>query len=136
MTFTEAKNEFDSKYGTSAEYDCFLPVHLIIGKKTSLKKKNGQHNEEYYKWQFLYSIVYSGMYGKDNIGTEVQFPKGNKSSVRYAVPPGLSSVCLVPFLSEMPSRCDYDKIPEPEMLSEISAIRDLGVINTYLAAPR
>ncbi|MEW6774503.1 MAG: N-6 DNA methylase [Bacteroidota bacterium] len=80
MTFTEAKNEFDKKYGTATEYDCFLPEHLTFGRKTNFKKKNGQQNEQYYKWQFLYSIVQSGLFAKDYIGTEVQFPKGNKSS--------------------------------------------------------
>lgn len=80
MTFTEAKHEFDKKYGTVTEYDCFLTEHLTFGRKTNFKKKNGQPNEQYYKWQFLYSIVQSGLFAKDYIGTEVQFPKGNKSS--------------------------------------------------------
>lgn len=79
-TFTEAKHEFDNKYGTATEYDCFLSEHLTFGRKTNFKKKNGQRNEQYYKWQFLYSIVQSGHFAKDYIGTEVQFPKGNKSS--------------------------------------------------------
>ena len=79
-TFTETKHEFDNKYGTATEYDCFLPEHLTFGRKTNFKKKNGQPNEQYYKWQFLYSIVQSGLFTKDYIGTEVQFPKGNKSS--------------------------------------------------------
>jgi len=80
LTFTEAKQEFDNKYGTAVEYDCFLPEHLTFGRKTNFKKKNGQRNEQYYKWQFLYSIVQSGLFAKDYIGTEIQFPKGNKSS--------------------------------------------------------
>jgi type I restriction enzyme M protein len=80
MTFTEAKHEFDKKYGTATEYDCFLTEHLTFGRKTNFKKKNGQPNEQYYKWQFLYSIVQSELFAKDYIGTEVQFPKGNKSS--------------------------------------------------------
>lgn len=79
-TFTEAKHEFDNKYGTATEYDCFLSEHLTFGRKSNFKKKNGQRNEQYYKWQFLYSIVQSGHFAKDYIGTEVQFPKGNKSS--------------------------------------------------------
>jgi len=80
MTFTEAKHEFDNKYGTTTEYDCFLSEHLTFGRKTNFKNKNRQRNEQYYKWQFLYSIVQSGLFAKDYIGTEVQFPKGNKSS--------------------------------------------------------
>lgn len=80
MSFLVEKNKFDNEYGTATEYDCFLPVHLTFGVKTSLRNKNGQQNEQYYKWQFLNSIVQSGLFAKDFIGTEVQFPKGNKFS--------------------------------------------------------
>ena len=80
MIFTEAKNVFDSKYGNSNEFECFLPDHLSFNKKTFLKKKDGTRNEQYYKWQFLYSLINSGLFPKDLIGTEINFPKGNKSS--------------------------------------------------------
>ena len=80
MTFTEAKQEFDNKYENVAEFDCFIQEHLTFNKKTNFKKKNGTKNEQYYKWQFLYSIIQSGLFTKDFIGTEVHFPKGNKSS--------------------------------------------------------
>lgn len=78
--FTEAKIEFDSKYKNASEFLCFVPEHLSVNKTTSLKKKDGTKNEQYYKWQFLYSIVHSGLYPKDLIGTEINLPKGNKSS--------------------------------------------------------
>ena len=80
MTFTEAKQEFDSKYENVTEFDCFIQEHLTFNKKTNFKKKNGTKNEQYYKWQFLYAIIQSGLFAKDYIGTEVHFPKGNKSS--------------------------------------------------------
>lgn len=80
MTFTEAKQEFDNKYENVTEFDCFIQEHLTFNKKTNFKKKNGVKNEQYYKWQFLYSIIQSGLFTKDYIGTEVHFPKGNKSS--------------------------------------------------------
>lgn len=79
-TFTSAKQEFDAKFENSIEFEGFLPEHLTFGKKNSIKNKAGNKNEEYYKWQFLYGIVYSGMFAKDFIGTEVNLPKGNKSS--------------------------------------------------------
>jgi type I restriction enzyme M protein len=53
--FSEVKSEFDKKYSTAIELDNFLPEHLTVIKKTSLKKKNGNNNEQYYKWQFFYS---------------------------------------------------------------------------------
>lgn len=80
MTFTEAKNDFDSKYANVIELTHFLSEHLSYGKVSNLKKKGGEPNEQYYKWQFLYSIIHSGLFAKDYIGTEILFPKGNKSS--------------------------------------------------------
>src|SRR5690606_2091491 len=76
----EAKQEFDKKYANCEDFDCFIQQHLTFNKKTSFKKKNKSFNEEYYKWQFLYALTHSGLFQKDFIGTEIQFPKGNKSS--------------------------------------------------------
>lgn len=80
MTFTEAKLEFDQKYGNATSFTSFVPDHLNINKETSFKKKDGSRNEQYYKWQFLYGIVHAGLFPKDYIGTEIHFPKGNKNS--------------------------------------------------------
>lgn len=85
MTFTEAKQQFDVQYGNSAEFDNFLPEHLTLNKRTSVRKSNGTKNEQYYKWQFLYAIVQSGLFPKDLIGTEIHFPKGNKSSAAIKI---------------------------------------------------
>ena len=80
ITFENEKILFDDKYGTAKEIDCFLPVHLTIGgKENDLYKKDGSHNEQYYKWQFLYCFVSAGLCSKDFIGVEVSFPKGNKN---------------------------------------------------------
>lgn len=81
ITFENEKILFDDKYRTAKEIDCFLPVHLTIGgKENDLYKKDGSHNEQYYKWQFLYCFVFAGLCSKDFIGVEVSFPKGNKNS--------------------------------------------------------
>ncbi len=80
MTFTEAKQRFDNQYGAATEFTNFLPEHLSIGKKTGLRKTNGTPNEQYYKWQCLSALVDAGLFPKDLMGTEVHFPKGNKSS--------------------------------------------------------
>jgi len=79
-SFSQVKIEFDKKYGAKKHFDNFLPEHLTSNKKTVIQKENGVKNEQYYKWQFFYALVYSGMYAKDYIGTEVSFPKGNKNS--------------------------------------------------------
>jgi type I restriction enzyme M protein len=80
MNFSQKKLEFDLKYKNSNAFKAFLPIHLTFNKEVIIKNKQNQPNEEYYKWQFLYAIVYSGMYAKDYIGVEIHFPKGNKSS--------------------------------------------------------
>lgn len=78
--FLKYKYDFDSKYQRKNVFDCFLPIHLELSKKVKIRNKNNVTNEEYYKWQYLYAIVHSGMYAKDYIGVEVHFPKGNKNS--------------------------------------------------------
>ena len=79
--FDELKKEYDAAHKNDKSVSCFLPVHLTTGKiETSLKKKNGDNNEQYYKWQFLNCFIGAGLCAKDYVGTEVQFPKGNKSS--------------------------------------------------------
>ncbi|RWY49080.1 HsdM family class I SAM-dependent methyltransferase [Mucilaginibacter gilvus] len=80
LSFSKSKLEFDKKFATSNEFSNFLPEHLQVKKTTILKGKNGAKNEQYYKWQFLFSLINSGMYIKDYVGTEVYFPKGNKNS--------------------------------------------------------
>lgn len=44
MTFTEARNEFDSKYQFIKKYTCFRPEHLTMNKESKVRKKNGEHN--------------------------------------------------------------------------------------------
>src|ERR1044071_6424567 len=78
--FTEYKEKFDKEFGRKDSFDCFLPVNETQNAKSKIKGVSGKPNEEFYKWQFLYALVHSGMYAKDYIGTEVYFPKGNKSS--------------------------------------------------------
>ncbi len=79
-TFLQAKQEFDQKYSNQKEFLAFLPVNLTVTKRCSIKDLYNKPNEEYYKWQFVYSLVYSGLYQKDNLGLEIYFPKGNKNS--------------------------------------------------------
>lgn len=79
--FEELKIEYDEFHGKDMVLECFLPVHLTINKiETNIFKKNGTHNEQYYKWQFLNCFVESGLCSKDYVGTEVNFPKGNKGA--------------------------------------------------------
>ena len=79
-TFLQAKQDFDSKYSLKKEFAAFIPVNQRLSESYVIKNKKGKTNEEYYKWQFFYSLVYSGLYQKDYLGCEVYFPKGNKNS--------------------------------------------------------
>lgn len=79
-SFSQTKIDFDKKNNSNDKLIAFLPVHLSINKEVTIKNSENMPNEEYYKWQYFHSIVFSGLYPKDYIGTEVSFPKGNKNS--------------------------------------------------------
>lgn len=78
--FSDKKEEFDEKYCNKNEVIAIVPVNLEINKKCIIKTKRNEINEEYYKWQFIYALINSGMYNKDFIGVEICLPKGNKNS--------------------------------------------------------
>ncbi len=78
--FFEAKNEFDDQYRNATSFIAIVPVHMTLNKECCIRRKNNEPNEEYYKWQFIYSLVASGLYNKDYLGVEISFPKGNKES--------------------------------------------------------
>lgn len=79
-SFSDKKEEFDKEYYNKNEIEAIVPVNLEINKTCVIKTKNNKKNEEYYKWQFIYALINSGMYNKDFIGVEVCLPKGNKNS--------------------------------------------------------
>lgn len=85
-TFTESKSIFDRTYG-HADYlqQSLVPVDGKYLKVIGLKDAHGAPNEEYYKWQFIFGLIDSGLYIKDYIGTEVSFPKGNKNAAPLRV---------------------------------------------------
>ena len=58
MNFSEAKHEYDIKYKQAAILK--KSITTVDGKfinDISLKNINGYSNEEYYKWQFIYSLI-------------------------------------------------------------------------------
>lgn len=80
-SFLEAKNKFDTEYSKKERLDrSIVPVDGKFIENISIKNKKGEPNEEYYKWQFFYALIHSGLYQKDYIGAEIYFPKGNKNS--------------------------------------------------------
>lgn len=80
-SFVEAKQEFDEKYrGKDILEKSLVPVDGKIIADISIKNSVNEPNEEYYKWQFIYGILNSNLYNKENIGVEIYLPKGNKDS--------------------------------------------------------
>lgn len=79
-TFSIEKEKFDKEYLDKNYYIANVPVHLTLNKKCLIKSKSNERNEEYYKWQFISSLINSGLYCKDFIGVEICLPKGNKNS--------------------------------------------------------
>jgi len=81
ITFSKAKNKYNEIYKTKD----FLEKSFVksSGKdltNISIKNKNNNPSEEYYKWEFMYSLINSGLYSKEYIGVELSFPKGSKGS--------------------------------------------------------
>jgi type I restriction enzyme M protein len=85
-TFLDKKMEFDNGVDKSEFLETSLvPVDGEYISDIKIRNADGDKLEEYYKWQFVYAIINSGMYNKDYIGVEVRFPKGNKTSAPLKV---------------------------------------------------
>jgi type I restriction enzyme M protein len=81
-TFASAKNKFDYLHKNSKTTKCIVPVNGKTCKDAVIQDVNGKCNEEYYKWQFVYALINSGLYARDFLGVEIQFPKGNNAVLR------------------------------------------------------
>ena len=79
-SFRESKDDFNENYENEQFIDSIVPVNGEMKRGISIKNADSSNNEEFYKWQFIYSIISSGLYNKDYIGAEVFFPKGNPHS--------------------------------------------------------
>lgn len=82
VTFIQAKKEFDEKYSSTLHLEkSLVSVNGEYKEGISLKNKRGKPSEEYYKWQFIYSVINCGLFSKDFIGVEIHFPKGSKGAI-------------------------------------------------------
>ena len=79
--FSSARLKFRSKYLTREKLEkSFVPVDGKILTNISIKNKDNEPNEEFYKWEFIYALIDAQFFNRDLIGTEIYFPKGNKNS--------------------------------------------------------
>src|ERR1039458_9937760 len=81
-TFTSAKNDFDQKHRTAPTAKCVVPVNGKTRDTASIRDTHGKPSEEYYKWQFIHALIDSGLYARDFLGVEIQFPKGNSAVIK------------------------------------------------------
>jgi len=80
-SFLKAKTEFDEKNKNISSLNrSLVPVNGKLIDDIKIKNQKGEKTEEYYKWEFIYSLIFGGFYQKDFIGVEVYFPKGSPSS--------------------------------------------------------
>ena len=56
--FSEKKSEFDNGLGMNLSlHTSLVPVDGRYVSDVRIKNNNGDRLEEYYKWQFIYSII-------------------------------------------------------------------------------
>ena len=80
-TFTKTKHKFNAIYKNKKILEKSLiksAGHYLTN--ISIKDTNNKPSEEYYKWEFIYSLINSGLYPKEYIGVELSFPKGSIGS--------------------------------------------------------
>ena len=81
IPFNQAKEKFNKLYkDKSILKKSFVKSAGNDLMNISIKDKNNKPSEEYYKWEFIYSLVNSGLYPKEYIGVELSFPKGSIGS--------------------------------------------------------
>ena len=79
--FNENIKKFDEKYKNYNEMTSLVSVHTDARKeKCVIRNESKKIREEYYKWQFIYTLIYSNLIPKEYIGTEVYFPKGSNGA--------------------------------------------------------
>ena len=82
VSFSAAKAEFDEAHKNAKMAKCIVPVNGKPRDTSSIRDTHGKPSEEYYKWQFIHALINSGLYARDFVGVEVQFPKGNSAILR------------------------------------------------------
>ncbi|MBQ9608947.1 MAG: N-6 DNA methylase [Lachnospiraceae bacterium] len=79
IDFSQARIKYNELYKNEDKISkslCTVDGNFITD--ISIKDVNDDPNEEYYKWQFIYSLVQSELIpSRDYIGAEIYFPKGN-----------------------------------------------------------
>ena len=79
VDFSQARIKYNDEYmhkSVLSKSLCTVDGKFI--ENISIKDVHGEPNEEFYKWQFIYSLVSAELIpSRDYIGAEIYFPKGN-----------------------------------------------------------
>lgn len=77
MEFSQARINYKNDYGDKDVLPkSFCTVDGKFIENIKIKDVHGQPNEEFYKWEFIYSMIQSGRIpSRDYIGAEIYFPK-------------------------------------------------------------
>lgn len=82
-TFLSYLLEFDKKFESLDSIDRTFHHELLgvqsYASKANTRSSNGEFSEEYIRTRFVYALVYSGFYPKENLCIEFSIPKGNKA---------------------------------------------------------
>lgn len=120
MNFSEARLQFDAKYATQS----VLPRSLVTvdGKfvdNICIRDSLNKPNEEYFKWQFIYSLIAANLFPPDCVGTEVYFPKGNRKSAPLKID------CVL--FNDVQWSESYKKYREQDNADALSRLRSLAI---------
>lgn len=82
IDFSQARIKYNEQYKNQSILTkslCTVDGKFI--ENISIRDVHGEPNEEFYKWQFIYSLVSAELIpSRDYIGAEIYFPKGNVHS--------------------------------------------------------
>lgn len=122
IDFSQARIKFNNEYH-SKKY-LLKSICTVDGKfidNIPLKDIHGEPNEEFYKWQFIYSMVNAELIpSRDYIGAEIYFPKGNI----HSAPIKIDSVIF----SDIKWIDYYRKYREnPKDVDSLQKVRELAV---------
>lgn len=82
-TITDLFADFEAKYPSSPSFNIdkdWYQKELLVtafNKTAPALNKDGKFSEEYVRARFVYALIFSGKYNKENICVEALFPKGN-----------------------------------------------------------
>jgi hypothetical protein len=87
-SFGDALVEFDGKMRNQDRLPrSIVPINGQMQNDITLRGATGQPLEEYYKWQFLYALIHSGLYPKTTSAQKFGFLRETKVPTHFRLMP-------------------------------------------------